>query len=274
MIHKFKHTLTFLLISGSVFATDNYFGVSYSNFLLRSPQSGRIVNGLFENVSRIQGQYYGGNIAFPCFGNGQFGIGLGLSRITFQKETQGVFTETNEYGYAIVNGKNDRWTFPISYAWVKHPIYKNRGPKGYQPPYGNFHSGIRISYVPSFEGSVSSLVETFGGAVLSSYAATYTDNTQAFQHSLLFSMTNQISPRSRGIILNIDPYVGIGSGYFKSDGSDISTLSFGISLCLQLRIPDIEIEREIIRKPGNEEKKKLLEQKQKEIEEQLKNKPK
>lgn len=275
MVNKFKHTFTLLLIfSGSVLATDNYFGFSYSSFMLRSPNVGRNVNGLFENVKHLQGQYVGGTIAFPCFRNSQFGIGIGLSRIYFQKETQGVFAETNEYGFAIVNGTNDRWTFPISYSWVTVPIYKKSGPRGYKPYHSSFHSGIRISYVPSFEGSVSSNVETFGGAVLSSYASSYTNNTQSFQHSVLFSLSNQISSRQRGFILNIDPYVGIGSGYFKNDRSDISTLSFGISLSIQLRIPDIEIEREITPKPENEERKKLLEQKQKEIEEQLKNKPK
>jgi hypothetical protein len=79
--------------------------------------------------------------------------------------------------------------------------------------------------------------------------------------------------RNKKILLSIEPYLGYGSGFFSVKGSS-ATITYGVKfqLGIHLKLPKIRIEKEV--NCGNAaEKKKLLEEKQKQIEEQLHKQP-
>ncbi|TND05361.1 MAG: hypothetical protein FD123_3654 [Bacteroidetes bacterium] len=242
-------------------ATGNFIRLDYSPIMIRAGYSGRLVNGFYENLDFRNGNYFGLNYSIPLTRSSSLSFGLGLTRIGFQKETQGIFPETNTYGLAAVTQRNDYWTFPASFYYS----FARRT---------NGNSGIRLSYVPCVLGGTRAEISLLGGAEQSSFAADYRDDSQPFRHSLLLYITNMLGNRKRSLFLGLDPFIGIGSGFFKSDGVKLNTMSFGISFNLQFNMPRISIDLERKPDPKQIQKQNELKQKQKEIEEQLKNKPK
>ncbi|HEY6161605.1 MAG TPA: hypothetical protein VI112_10290 [Bacteroidia bacterium] len=234
-------------------------GFDYSLFDVRHAYSVRNINGLFEKINFVEGRCWNVSIHKIVTRHSYLCFGMGFMTMDYQKEIEGIFPETGQYGTIIARGKTGYWSFPVSLMCM------NAGR-------AEFSRGIIITYLPSFEGQNSFSVNTYGGALQSAYRAQYTNEEQAFTHALLFTLTNQLNFYRGYLRLCIDPYVGIGSGLFKYEGAAIDNLRFGISFKVITRLPHISIERECSH--HNDEKKKLLEQKQKEIEQQLKNKPK
>lgn len=262
-----KHIFFFCLIWINIhsFAQHHYVCYDQSIFGLKtkSPQS----NGRF---LRYEGIQQGGSIQFSCDKTNQLGIGMNLSTISYEKEWKGIFPESNEFGWVQVNGKLKYWSFPVSYNWL--PL---SGPRSYFRCGGyrreKFHFGFSITYIPSFLAQSTYRANTMGGADLNTFLSTFQSNEQNFQQSLTLALSDQFLMLDKHLRLDVEPYVGIGSGYFKESGAHLTTVIYGLKLRVGLwsKLPTLEIEREVNR--GNEEqKKKELEKKQKEIEEKLK----
>ncbi|MGZ4115881.1 MAG: hypothetical protein ACXVPY_00300, partial [Bacteroidia bacterium] len=264
-----KTLFFFLLMNVNVSAQKNYFGTEASCFGIKPAHSGNTVNGLYEKTNRTEGNNFAVTYRITIASGSSINLGVGLSKISFQKEMLGIFPETNQFGLAEINGQISYWTFPLSYS-LALPAFSRSTYK-----HSRIRNSIRICYAPSFEGKNSKSINTFGGAELSSFSSAYRLNEQEFQHSLLISFGNQFYFASKNIRISIDPFAGIGTGYFKESGTSIRTLSYGINLSLEFKmhLPTITIEKETD-KGNEEEKKKLLEQKQKEIEDQLNKNPK
>jgi len=247
---------------------NNYTGPEFSMFTARNSNSGRTIDGLFEKLAALDGNYLGWDFNIPLSRTCYFSAGVGLKKISYRKETQGVFPETGLYGLAVINGRNDYWTFPISVCWQG-----TSSSYGYRNSYNSRtinNRGLKISYIPSVLSSTKTNVNTTGGAVLSTYANDYPADDQVFQHSVMFSFCNQLFPSRSSFRLNVDPFISIGTSYFKSGGSSINTISYGINLSVHFKMPRITIEKKTTPDPSKADKKKQIEKKQKEIEEQLK----
>ena len=271
-----KHIITLLVIlfiGISIQAQHNYLLFEYSISEYKLSNANRTSATLSEKLNRCEGTYVGGSFHFALGRKNSLGVGMGLSKINYQKEWLGTFPESNQFGVALVDGEIAYWSFPISYMWVA-----GQGPRGlnryYRSRKDRFHFAFTFTYTPSFEGKNSFSATTAGGADQTIFLASFKSNEQAFQHSLTFGLTNQLYLLENHLRMDIEPYAGIGSGYFKESGTNINNISFGLRLRIGLKakLPHISIEKEV--NPGNSaEKKKLLEQKQKEIQDQLNKKP-
>lgn len=268
-----KHISTLflsLILALSIRAQQNYLMFDYSISQYKSLQKNATnVTGISKWLNRCEGNYVGGSYHFAVGRNNSLSIGIGLSKIIYQKEWLGIFPESNQFGIATVNGQIDYWSFPVSYSWSSgsrpRSFYRCGG---YRRDILRF--GFSITYTPSFEGRNSFSVNTLGGADQSTFISSFQSNEQAFQHSLTLGLSDQLYLFENRIRLDVEPYAGIGSGFFKETGTNINNISYGLRfrIGLKAKLPKISIEREVDK--GNaEEKKKQLLQKQKEIEEQL-----
>ena len=237
----------------------NHLGAEYSLFDMRAGNTTRDLGGLLERVNFMQGKYRGGSFHVPVTRYSYLGIGIGLMTLDYQKEVSGIFPETGQYGTVLANGHTAYWSFPLSFECM------NAGRS-------DFRRGFVITYMPSVEGRNTFTINSYAGAGQSAYAAGYSNHEQVFMHALIFSLTNQLNFCRGHLRVCIDPYAGISSGIFNYQKAAIANLKFGISFRILFKPPHISIECEHTDRNG--EKKKLLEQKQKEIEQQLKNKPK
>lgn len=250
-----------LLVFGYAAADAGNIRLEYAPVFYRYETGTRFSGGLAGQL-QFGASFYGGlTYSFQLSRKSSLALGLGLLRNRFGKQYQGIFPETNAYGLAVVSQRNDYWVFPVSYF----QSFSSRT---------NYTAGVRISYLPCVLGAARRDIVLAGGAAQSGFEERFTDDSQVFEHSLRLYTSNQVATGKGGMIIGIDPYIGFGSGFFKSDGMKINTISLGLSLGLQFKAPRISIDIE--RKPDPDElrKKKELEQKQKEIEQQLKNKPK
>lgn len=270
-------TLIFFFIGISIKAQHNYLLFDYSISQFKLSQTITASSTLFGKLNRCEGKYIGGSYHFALNAKNAIGVGMGLSKINYQKEWLGVFPESNQFGIATVNGKTEYWSFPVSYTWTNGRGIRNYI-KGLRHHYNKekLRCGFSITYTPSFIGKSSFSINTLGGANYNTFLSTFNSNEQAFQHSLTLGLSDQFYLLENRIRLDLEPYTGIGSGFFKESGTNINNISYGLRLRIGIKakLPKIRIEKEVDK--GNaEEKKKQLEQKQKEIEEQLnKNKPK
>lgn len=257
MLRKTIFLLALLLLQ--LLPARAYVRLDYSPLFIRSGYEGRFVNGYYERLDFRNANYFGITGSMACSRNTSASIGVGLTRAGFQKETQGFFPATNQYGLAVVTQRNDYWTFPVSFFFSFSTRSANT-------------SGIRLSYVPMVLGATHRTISLAGGAEQSDFASTYSDDSQPFRHSLLLYVSNIVGNRNRTLFFGIDPFIGIGSSFFKSDGVKLNTMTYGISCSVQFKLPHISIERRP--DPDKQRQQQAIRQKQKEIEQQLKNKPK
>lgn len=274
-----KKHITILLLSlfigVSIQAQRNYlmFESSFSQFNLSKVSGTSAI--LSEKLNRYEGNYAGASYHFSVGRKNSLGIGMGLSKINYQKEWLGIFPESNQFGAATVNGQIAYWSFPVSYIWtagaVRRSFYRNCHSGG-----DRLHFGFSITYIPSFEGRNEFSVNTSGGADHNTFLSNFHSNEQSFQHSLSVGFCDQLFLLNKGIRIDLEPYAGIGSGYFKENGTSITTVSYGLRfrIGISAKLPKINIEKEVVSAGNEAEKKKLLEQKQKEIQEQLNKNPK
>lgn len=253
----FFFALLLLLYTAS--AAQNRLGVSYGAFVLHNNFPDKHSGSFYERTTRTGGSSAGAHFSLPINREARLVLGIGLTKLSYTREVQGIFPETNSFGLAVVEGTVDHWTFPISYSH-------------YLPGRGTYVKGIKLSYVPSVAANSGMLVHKYGGAVQSDHMRTYTSDHHPFRHSLVLSLCTRFQPWS-SLNLHIEPYAGIGTGYFKAGASAVKTLSYGINLSADIRfkLPRLYIEKQVVRDPNKDQKKKDLERKQKEIQEKLKN---
>ncbi len=268
-----KKHFTILLLSFfigiSIHAQHNYLLFDYSISHFKPSQASGTSSALLGKLNRCEGKYVGGSYHFAWRRRNEIGIGMGLSKINYQKEWLGVFPESNQFGIATVNGQIDYWSFPVSYTWI-NGYGRNTYARFTRFKRDRFHFGFTITYTPSFIGKNSFSVNTLGGADHNTFLSSFNSNEQAFQHSLTVGLSDQFYLLENRLRLDLEPYAGMGSGFFKESGTNINNISYGLRLRIGIKakLPHIRIEKEV--NTGNaEEKKKQLEQKQKEIEEQI-----
>ena len=262
-------TLILFFIGISIHAQRNYLLFDYSISQFKLSQTSSTSSTLYGKLNRCEGKYIGGSYHFALNGKNAIGIGMGLSTINYQKEWFGIFPESNLFGIATVNGQIEYWSFPFSYNWL------NGYGRDYFGRYSRYkrervHFGFTITYTPSFIGKNSFSVNTAGGADYHTFLLGFKSNEQSFQHSLTLGLSEQFYLLKSRLRLDVEPYGGIGSGFFKETGTNINNISYGLRLRIGIKakLPKISIEKEVDK--GNaEEKKKQLEQKQKEIQEQI-----
>jgi hypothetical protein len=198
-----------------------------------------------------------------------FSFGAGLTTINYEKQWLGIFPEKDQFGAVRIKGNIKYWSFPVSLRLISYSTrrYGCRGPLR-----TSWQFGMNISYIPSFAGKHTYSIKTFAGADSSSFVRDLNSNEQPFQHSILIGLSNRFYLLRNKILIEAQPYFGVGSGYFKENGTKFNNFSYGIRLQIgfRARIPRISITRETNK--NYDEKKKELRQKQKEIEQQL-NKP-
>lgn len=275
MSKKYIFILLFTLSAGaSIQAQRNYLAFDYSISQFRNSHSKGTASGLSEKLSRYEGNYAGASYHLACGRKNYLSLGMCLSTILYQKEWQGTFPQSNQYGAASVNGQISYWSFPFSYTRTAASNHRGHY-RNYHSAPQRFNFGFSITYTPSFKGRNSFSANTSGGADLNTFLLGFRSDEQSFQHSLTLALCDQLFLLNKAIRLDLEPYAGIGSSHFKEGGASLHTITYGlrIRIGLSVKLPNIRIEREADK--GNaEEKKKLLEQKQKEIEEQLNKNPK
>lgn len=264
-------TLFLSLILGiSIQAQQNYLVFDYSISQFKSLQKNTTsFIGISEKLNRCEENYLGGSYHFAVGKHNSFSIGIGLSKINYQKEWMGIFPESNQFGFASVNGQIEYWSFPVSYTWScgsRPRSYYRCG--GYRRE--RFRFGFSITYTPSFEGRNSFSANALGGAGQTTFLSNFKSNEQAFQHSLMLGLSDQLHLFENRVRLEVEPYAGIGSGFFKESGTNINNINYGVRfrIGLKVKLPHISIEREV-NKGNAEEKKKQLLEKQKQIQEQI-----
>jgi hypothetical protein len=270
--HIFILLLSFLGIS--LQAQRNYLAFDYSISQFKPSYTSENLDGILKRLNRCEGNYAGASYHFAVGRRTFASIGIGISKINYKKEWLGTFPESNQFGIATVDGQISYWSFPISYTRIIASATQS-GFRNCRPRKEKFRFGFSITYTPSFEGKNFFSATTSGGADLNTFLSGFQGNTQSFQHSLTAGFCNQFFLINKSARLDLEPYAGIGSSYFKEGGTSINNLCYGLRLriALSAKLPKIRIEKEV--NTGNaEEKKKLLEQKQKEIQEQLNRNPK
>lgn len=270
MSKKHIYTLLITLLLGvSIQAQRNFLNFDYSISQYKIPQAGGNASGLSEKLNRCEGSFIGGSYQFAVGRKSFIGIGMGLNKINYQKEWQGTFPESNQFGVAKADGKISYWSFPVSYTWIQGRAYR-----GYRSHHHlnqqKLHFGFTFTYTPSFESYISLSVTTAGGANQTSFLANFKSNEQAFQHSLTVGFVSQLYLIDNHLKMEMEPYGGIGSGFFKETGTNINNVSFGLRcrIGISVKLPRITIEKEVDKGNAEEKKKQLLE-KQKQIQEQL-----
>lgn len=263
-----KHSiiiLTLFFFRFSVFGQINYLSVDYSIFELKHKYNDTVSIVPSGNMIRFSGTYIGESFHLALGRYNSFSLGLGLTNINYEKQWLGVFRESNQFGAATVKGKIQYLSLPLSLTLICGTGLRRYG-SSYKSP---FRFGINITYVPSFQIGNTFAINKYAAADSSTFFSNYKPNTNEFQHSLTIGLCNQFLLCHKKIRMSIEPYVGYGSGFFYVKGGS-STLTYGIKfqVGIHLKLPRISIQKEVNR--GNaDEKKKLLEQKQKEIEQQL-----
>lgn len=263
-----KKHITILLInifiSITIHAQRNYLSFDYFISQYKTSAFKEVSTELFQKLNRCESFYTGGSYHFSVDRKHSFSFGIGVSKINYQKIRQGIFPDNNQFGIATINGQVRYWSFPVSYTRI---CAKSTNALGYKR--SRFHFGFTLTYTPAWEGKNSFTVDAAGGVDPNMFYTNYISNVQPFQHSLSFGLCNQLFLLRKWIRMDVEPYIGIGSGFFKEDGTNISNTCFGVRFRMgfNARLPTITIEKETNK--ISEEKKKLLEEKQKEIQKQL-----
>ncbi len=261
MTRKSVFLLQLALLAGLIAQARVNVGILYSPFLVRYSASAANLR-LLEKTELPSGQFAALQFYTALSRNSTLGFGAGISQVNYHKQLSGIFPESNAFGIMDVEQRNGYWIFPVTFFQT---VGRRSGAGGY--------SGIRLTYLPAVRGRAATTVRTYAGAEGSSYAALYRNTSQAFQHSLLLAYSNQIQFGRNSGTLIFDPFIGIGSGYEQRDGMRLCTVSFGVQLGYRFSFPEIRIELHKQQDSRKANKKKELEQKQKEIEQQL-SKPK
>ncbi|MES2680134.1 MAG: hypothetical protein V4635_09630 [Bacteroidota bacterium] len=218
------------------------------------------------NLLRYNGTYIGESLQMGFGKVNTFGFGAGLTKIEYEKQWLGFFPDNHKFGSTTLKAKSQYLSFPFSLTLVKTLGRRSH----FRSPGNAFRSGLTIAYVPSFLTANNFVVTNHGAADSSSFFSAYDPAAREFQHSVTIGMCSQVFLFNNNLRLAVEPYLGTGNGHFKAK-ANASTFTYGVKFQLSIKLPKIRIERQMIQ--NSDEKKKLLEQKQKEIQEQLNKQP-
>jgi hypothetical protein len=244
--------------------------LAYDQFFFRFDQpSPKNNTALDQRTLNSTGNYSGAVFHFGVGNTTAFSIGAGLSNIHYEKQWLGIFPEKDQFGVVRIKGNIKYWSFPVSLRLMSYST-KRYGCRGPLRTFWQF--GMNISYIPSFAGKHTYSLKTFAGADSSLYVTNLNSNEQSFQHSILIGLSNRLYLLKSRILMEVQPCFGIGSGYFRENGTKFNNLSYGIRLQIgfRARMPRIQIWRETNK--DYTDKKQELQKKQQEIQQQL-NKP-
>lgn len=283
LIHPFKYchmknkalsTIAIIILTGFYnYAQHNYLLFDYNINNYKYSTEKYYAPDLFEKLKKITSTYSGGSYLYELDNKNLVGIGIGLKKCNYEKQWVGIFPENNQFGIVVADGEIKYWSFPISYVFNTH-ITRKFGCGLYRKRI-LIRTGLTFTYTPSFVGKNTYSIRGYSASNLDSFISSYQTNVQSFQHSLKIGLCSYHYLFERNIRLEIEPYVGIGSGYFQENGTRIDNFSYGLKIRLGVSaiLPSISIQKE--KQPAiSPEKKKQLEEKQKQIEQQLKNNPK
>ena len=228
-----------------------YFGANYSAGIINNSIHDNNVSNLLIMDNPAYNIYKGINFGFGRYPF--FNIGLGYTSGKFESEIQGLFPETNQYGIAVIYTNLNYWSFPISL----HFITKNKT------------IGMFISYTPNIIAYSGRLVKKYGGAESSVYLSNYHEDYSVFQHSMICSLNLNLGNTYSAFGFSVNPYIGIGSGFFRNQKQIISTLTYGVNISCLIETQGIHINWRTNNNYKKDQKEKELKKKQKEIEEKL-----
>ena len=256
----------FLFASGTIYAQRyNYVGFETNAFEFRPSQQNLSTTDLSGRLNRCEMIFSGASFTCSLDRRNALGIGIGISKLNYQKEWQGIFPESNSFGVLTIDGKADYWSFPFSF----HHYSGSNRTAYYQK---RTYFGWSLTYTPSFIAQSRQVLNTSGGADVHSFQQL---PEQTFQHSLTIGFCNSFYFADSFFQLNIEPYAGVASSYFKENGSRYDNIVFGsrFRICLRANKINISITKEVNKGNAQQKKQELL-KKQQEIQEQLKNQPK
>jgi hypothetical protein len=256
--------LLFIILGSSVLklVAQTQISFDYSTFILKENNRGILTDSLLEkNSNRITGNFKGGKFILGDEYT-SLSIGIGLSKIRFEKEIQGFFPNTNQFGAAIIKGESSYWAFPLAVSWSRRPWHFYRRKK--------LDTRIEFSYIPCIINNSGISSEAICSAKNNSFVINYPDNSKIFQHSVNFAINFRVPVEI--VNLNVSPFAGIGSAYYKNSAGFFA-FTYGVNVSLRVNFFTISINREPVENKKSEAKKKELEKKQKEIQEKLKQQP-
>src|SRR3990167_6291930 len=113
------YSLQFILLSSFTFASTISMGGNWgvlgsSAFIIRELDPVLFKGDYFEKISGSHGRSFGLSRGTPLTRYSYLEIGIGLVQVSFLKETQGIFPETNTYGFIYANSKSDYLCVPIA----------------------------------------------------------------------------------------------------------------------------------------------------------------
>ena len=206
-------------------------------------------NLLLHNNSEFS--YYKGillrNYDDPCLD-----VGIGLKTVNIEREIQGVFPETNQYGMAIINTNINYWSIPITLNLVSRKLPK-----------------IGFTYIPAVIANSNQTMQKYGGATESEYLKKFPDDISLFQQSLLCSISATFGGNRSLFTFCLNPYFGIGTGLMKDQKAIISNITYGLGMSITIDTPSIHITRTTQNNSSRRNKEEELKRKQEEIEKKL-----
>ncbi|HOZ86160.1 MAG TPA: hypothetical protein PL029_00315 [Bacteroidia bacterium] len=267
MLPKFKSFLfifTLTVLNG--YSQNNYLGLDYSSFVVKQKQEENFPGGLRFNILHYKGTYIGESFQLGIGGLNSLGLGIGITKIDYEKQWLGIYPDNNKFGSTTVKGKIQYISLPLSLTLVKALGRKSH----FRSPGNFFRSGINFTYCPSFLTSGSFVVSRYAAADSSSFLSAYEPSVREFQHAFTIGLCSQLFFFNNNLRLAVEPYLGAGTGNFNQKQNS-GNFTYGVKLQFSFLLPRISVERQVNR--NSDEKKNLLLQKQKEIEEQLHKQP-
>jgi hypothetical protein len=251
--HLLLVLITFMLLQKTAKAQIENIGFGCSLGMIHTLQPGNNANNLLlRNNSTFS--YYKGillrNNDDPCLD-----VGIGIKTVNIEREIQGVFPETNQYGVAIINTNINYWSIPITLNLVSRKLPR-----------------ICFTYVPAVIANSKQTIQKYGGAIESEYLNKFPDDISLFQQSLLCSISATFSGNRSLFTFCFNPYFGIGTGLMKDQKAIISNFTYGLGMSITIDAPSIHITRTTHDNPSRRNKEEELKRKQEEIEKKLINK--
>ncbi len=249
-----KTTLILVFLVGIIIDATAQLGVSGAYFANINHQHAVIKDNHSIKSGSSLGYYYGADYSFNVLS-----VGVGMTSLNFEDELY-----TNAVP-AFVSTQNRYFSVPV--AITTTPYNRRFSRYNYRR---QLTSNIKLTYIPSFKQKTAAIINHGSTTENSELLA---NRYAKFQHALRLSMLFKAQITS-GIHLSLEPFVGVHNSYLKAyDNKAVDGINLGINFRLVANI-DIDFNiRKVIVSGSSTSKKDLLE-KQKEIENQLKNKPK
>lgn len=242
--------ITFITIQKTAKAQLEYLGFGCSFGVVNSKQPSSNENNLLIR-NHPSFSYYKG-VLLRSNNDPPMDFGIGFTTVNAEREIQGVFPESNQFGVAVINTTLNYWSIPISLRFVRRnmPV-------------------VSISYIPSFLAFSKQFIQKYGGATESDYIKKYPKDFSIFQQSLICSLNMEFGGRHSIFSLNVNPYFGMGTGFLRDQKPLISNVMYGVGMSISFDVTAIHITRTTSNNPTLKKKEEELKKKQEEIEKKL-----